>query len=62
VSYQSLSFKDPETFIANPSPRYWLLWPGIFILLVYSFTEVMLNLGPLLICECDAPDYPVAIN
>ncbi|KAF8348533.1 oligopeptide transporter [Amanita rubescens] len=48
VSYLSLSFDDPEAFIANPSPRYWLLWPGILIMLLYSFTEVMLSLGPLL--------------
>ncbi|KAM6503272.1 oligopeptide transporter [Amanita muscaria] len=46
VSYQSLSFKNLETFIATPSPRYWLLWPGIFVMLLYSFTEVVLSLGP----------------
>ena len=51
VSYLSLSFDDPEAFIANPSPRYWLLWPGILIMLLYSFTEVMLSLGPLLLCK-----------
>ncbi|KAK2461174.1 hypothetical protein APHAL10511_006701 [Amanita phalloides] len=48
VSYLALSFKDPEEFIANPSPRYWLLWPGIFIMLLYSFAEVVFSLGPLL--------------
>ncbi|KIL64112.1 hypothetical protein M378DRAFT_163587 [Amanita muscaria Koide BX008] len=47
VSYQSLSSKNFETFIATPSPRYWLLWPGIFIMLLYSFTEVALSLGPM---------------
>lgn len=52
VSYLSLSFQDPEHFIAQPSPRYWLLWPGIFIMLLYSFTEVLLSLAPL-ICEHD---------
>ncbi|KIL64122.1 hypothetical protein M378DRAFT_178959 [Amanita muscaria Koide BX008] len=51
VSYQSLSFKNLETFIATPSPRYWLLWPGIFVMLLYSFTEVVLSLGPMFTSE-----------
>ncbi|KAF8340908.1 oligopeptide transporter [Amanita rubescens] len=48
VSYLSLSFSNPEQFIAQPSPRYWLLWPGIFIMLLYSITEVILSLIPLM--------------
>ena len=48
VSYLSLSFKDPEAFITHPSPRYWLLWPGVLIMLLYSFTEVFLSLGPMI--------------
>ncbi|PFH49590.1 hypothetical protein AMATHDRAFT_76138 [Amanita thiersii Skay4041] len=46
VSYQALSFDDPSLYVTKPSPRYWLLWPGVFIMLVYSFTDVILNLGP----------------
>ena len=45
----SLSFNDPEVFLENPSPRYWLLWPGVLIMLSYSFTDVFLNILPSLI-------------
>lgn len=45
----SLSFKDPEVFLENPSPRYWLLWPGVLIMLLYSFTDVILGVLPSLI-------------
>jgi len=54
VSYLSLSFSNPEQFIAQPSPRYWLLWPGIFIMLLYSFTEGILSLMPLITCKRDS--------
>lgn len=53
VSYLSLSFNNPEQFIAQPSPRYWLLWPGILIMLLYSFTEVILSVIPLITCKRD---------
>ena len=33
VSYTSLSFKNPEAYIHSPSPRYWLLWPGVLMML-----------------------------
>lgn len=46
VSYVSLSFKDPAQYITTPSPRYWLLWPGVFIMLLYSFTDVFISLAP----------------
>lgn len=42
----SLSFKDPEVFIQTPSPRYWLLWPGVLIMFLYSFTDVILSVLP----------------
>ncbi|KXN85831.1 putative metal-nicotianamine transporter YSL7 [Leucoagaricus sp. SymC.cos] len=48
VSYQALSFTDPEKFITTPSPRYWLLWPGVFVMMLYSFTDVFLTMAPLL--------------
>ena len=47
ISYASLSFSDPERYVTNPSPRYWLLWPGVFVMLVYSFADVVLGLGPI---------------
>lgn len=46
VSYQALSFKDPDLYITHPSPRYWLLWPGVLIMLLYSFTDVILSVLP----------------
>ncbi|ORY82431.1 oligopeptide transporter [Protomyces lactucae-debilis] len=44
VNYNSLSLKDP---INKPSPRYWMLWPGVFIMLCASFAEVAMH-GPVL--------------
>lgn len=35
-TYTSLTFKDPDRYLASPSPRYWLLWPGVLIML-YAF-------------------------
>jgi uncharacterized oligopeptide transporter (OPT) family protein len=32
-SYSSLSFKDPSLYRTHPSPRYWLLWPGVLVML-----------------------------
>ncbi|KAH9858652.1 OPT oligopeptide transporter [Lenzites betulinus] len=45
VSYNALSFDDPSDFTTAPSPRYWLLWPGILVMLVYSFVELGMNSG-----------------
>lgn len=42
-SYSSMSAKD---FVHGASPRYWLLWPGILIMLTYSFAELCVN-GPI---------------
>ena len=42
----SLSFKDPEVFIQSPSPRYWLLWPGVLVMFLYSFADVILSVFP----------------
>ena len=36
VSYMGLSFDDPSQYITAPSPRYWLLWPGVLMMLLYS--------------------------
>jgi len=37
IGYTSMSSKD---YINRPSPRYWLLWPGVFVMVCYSFAEV----------------------
>ncbi|KAF9526157.1 OPT oligopeptide transporter [Crepidotus variabilis] len=47
VSYIGLSFKDPGAYVEKPSPRYWLLWPGVLIMLVYSFADIFITLIPL---------------
>lgn len=39
-------FKDMDLYITAPSPRYWLLWPGVFIMLVYSFADIFISLIP----------------
>ncbi|KAI9609998.1 hypothetical protein H4Q26_006990 [Puccinia striiformis f. sp. tritici PST-130] len=39
--YQSLS--SAFTTATHPSARYWLLWPGVLLLIVSSFTELGLN-------------------
>ncbi|KDR80207.1 hypothetical protein GALMADRAFT_242499 [Galerina marginata CBS 339.88] len=47
MSYSAMSFKDPSLYITHPSPRYWLLWPGVLLMLLFSFADVVLTLGPL---------------
>ena len=44
----AMSFKDPELYSKSPSPRYWLLWPGVFIMLVYSFADILVGLIPMI--------------
>ncbi|KAF2757380.1 oligopeptide transporter [Pseudovirgaria hyperparasitica] len=41
ISYASLSkaFSNKDT----PSPRYWLLWPGVLLMIAVSFTELFLQ-------------------
>ncbi|KAF9041794.1 OPT superfamily oligopeptide transporter [Hymenopellis radicata] len=45
-SYMGLSFEDPDAYSNHPSPRYWLLWPGVLMMLLYSFADVMFSLIP----------------
>ncbi|KAI0745132.1 OPT oligopeptide transporter [Earliella scabrosa] len=45
VSYNALSFADQSAYTDAPSPRYWLLWPGILMMLCYSFTDLGMNSG-----------------
>ncbi|KAA1472482.1 oligopeptide transporter [Dentipellis sp. KUC8613] len=48
VSYQAMSFDDVAAFVKTPSPRYWLLWPGVLVMLVYSAADVLFGAaGPL---------------
>ncbi|KAJ8516758.1 hypothetical protein ONZ45_g5972 [Pleurotus djamor] len=46
MSYNALSFSDPTRYVTSPSPRYWLLWPGVLVMLVYSFTDIFVSLLP----------------
>ncbi|CUS14945.1 unnamed protein product [Tuber aestivum] len=40
VSFYSFNLKDP---INSPSPRYWLLWPGVLVMLAASFAELFVQ-------------------
>ena len=40
VNYKSLDLDDP---VNKPSARYFLLWPGLMILMCATFTEVAMN-------------------
>lgn len=40
-SYASLSSKFSTK--DHPSPRYWMLWPGVLLMIVVSFTELFLQ-------------------
>ncbi|KAF8335067.1 oligopeptide transporter [Cantharellus anzutake] len=42
-SYLSLHLSDIEKYSKTPSPRYWLLWPGVLMMVVSSFAEVILS-------------------
>ncbi|KAL3426109.1 OPT oligopeptide transporter [Phlyctema vagabunda] len=44
ISYKGLVLADP---VNKPSARYFLLWPGLMILMCSTFTEVAMN-GPVL--------------
>jgi len=46
VSYQALQFDNLSDYINNPSPRYWLLWPGVLMMLTYSFADLFCNMLP----------------
>ena len=41
INYLSMSFKPlADGTRPTPSPRYWLLWPGVLMMLVFSFVEI----------------------
>jgi hypothetical protein len=31
--YTDMTFSDPDKYRTSPSPRYWLLWPGVLMML-----------------------------
>lgn len=37
INYMSMSLTDPKN---APSPRYWLLWPGVMVMICASFAEL----------------------
>ncbi|PKS11079.1 hypothetical protein jhhlp_002840 [Lomentospora prolificans] len=41
VTFYSMSGIGEEGWV--PSPRYWLLWPGVLILVAYSMTEFLVH-------------------
>ncbi|PPQ84126.1 hypothetical protein CVT25_003339 [Psilocybe cyanescens] len=47
VTYMSMSLSDPNSYAETPSPRYWLLWPGVLIMLMYSFADVIITCIPI---------------
>lgn len=36
VSYLSLRYSDIAQYSQKPSPRYWLIWPGVSNLLIFN--------------------------
>lgn len=47
ISYLGMTKKDPMLFVTNPSPRYWLLWPGVLMMITFSFTDLFMNMIPI---------------
>lgn len=41
VSFYSMSGMGTDGYV--PSPRYWFLWPGVMVLVVYSMTEFLIH-------------------
>ena len=44
-SYTSMNFNPNKSPLNAASPRYWGLWPGVLMMLAYSFAEIGMN-GP----------------
>jgi hypothetical protein len=40
INYYAMSFKSVNGALPPVSPRYWLLWPGVLLMMVFSFFEV----------------------
>lgn len=54
ISYQAMSFSDVNKYVTAPSPRYWLLWPGVLMMLLYSFADVVMSLVPVFQSESES--------
>jgi hypothetical protein len=54
MSYQGMSFANVDEYVTAPSPRYWLLWPGILMMLLYSFADVVMSLVPVFLSEFES--------
>lgn len=44
VSYGSLGDLSNASVQAHPSPRFWMLWPGVAVLIVFSMMEFIMHL------------------
>jgi uncharacterized oligopeptide transporter (OPT) family protein len=51
VSHLSMVFDDTDRYVDSPSVRYWLLWPGVLVMLVYSFADIFFGMLPFLLGE-----------
>jgi len=56
MSYMGMSFNNAEQYVTAPSPRYWLLWPGVLMMLLYSFADVVTSLVPVVINMRNKPN------
>ncbi|GKT89226.1 OPT oligopeptide transporter [Colletotrichum tofieldiae] len=45
VNFGVMKVSDDPGWV--PSPRYWMLWPGVMVLVVYSMVEFILHIGVL---------------
>jgi OPT family oligopeptide transporter len=41
VTFNNMRISDDPEWL--PSPRFWMLWPGVMVLIVYSLTEFLLH-------------------
>jgi OPT oligopeptide transporter protein len=41
-----MSLDNVSQYITAPSPRYWLLWPGVMMMLLYSAADVLIGAAP----------------
>ncbi|KAH6917934.1 OPT oligopeptide transporter protein-domain-containing protein [Coprinopsis sp. MPI-PUGE-AT-0042] len=49
VSHLTMVFTDTDAYVDAPSVRYWLLWPGVLIMLVYSFADIFIGMLPFIL-------------
>ena len=51
MSYQAMSFQNVSQYVTAPSPRYWMLWPGIMMMMLYTFADVVMSLIPIFLSK-----------